>query len=159
MYEVAQRSLKVALAYTCRMRRVEVLRALKSQIQKDGFEVRRAKGSNTAVTKWSPMLSAAINMALELPGHSVFLLHDDRGLPITETAFNSAFRRAQQKAKGVATDWTFHDIKAMGDRLFRTRTSRLLSGTSRPAWLLCTTGRRRWLRRRMITEETLFWIT
>ena len=49
------------LAYLCRMRRIEVLNAKRSQILEHGFDTLRAKGSRSAITLWSDRLRDAVN--------------------------------------------------------------------------------------------------
>lgn len=96
-------------AYLCRMRMGEILKATKRQILDDGFDTLRSKGSNDAITLWTPRLRLAVRDAQRLPGDSIYLLHDARGLPYTKEAFSRAFREARGN-----NDWTFHDLKARG---------------------------------------------
>lgn len=119
------------LAYLCRLRNSEV-RALKhSDIQGDLLKITRGKGSLGEFTKISPRLQAAINMAKAInpgapaPIKGAYLLHDAKGMPISKNRFDSAWKRAMDKAVelGIAIDgkvlrlserFTFHDIKAKG---------------------------------------------
>ena len=80
------------LAYLCRMRRGEVLGALRSDIRDDGFMVRRTKGSRDMLTAWTPRLRDAVAAGLNSPRdiEGVFIIQDKRGLPINSNTFWSA---------------------------------------------------------------------
>lgn len=105
------------LAFLCRMRRGEVLSALRSDVKPGGFDTRRSKGSRDAITAWSDRLRAAINAALATPRSldGVYLLQDARGQPITAAAFSSAWRRLQALVRAIGIEpFPFHDLKAKG---------------------------------------------
>lgn len=108
------------LAYLCRMRKIEILTAKKSQILDKGFETLRRKGSRDAVTLWSNRLTDAIKAASNLPlVHGVsttYLIHDKYGQPIKESTFNTSWQRRMREAvdsKGIAR-FTTHDLKRKG---------------------------------------------
>lgn len=101
------------MAYLCRMRRIEILDARKSQMLKEGFDTKRAKGSRDAITEWSDRLKAAMKSEHEIS--SMYVLHDAKGQRITEEAFKSAWRRLKVKMdKAEIEPFNFHDIKAAG---------------------------------------------
>lgn len=119
-------------AYLCRMRKSEVL-ALDDEkhILEDGIFVERGKGSSNEITKWSPRLRAAYDGIKELNKNyptiigKRLLFKDRKGLKISDSAFNSAWRRVRDKAmtEGLRIDgitvllkepFNFHDLKAKG---------------------------------------------
>ena len=125
-------SYAMEFAYLCRMRKSEVL-ALDEEkhILEEGIFVVRGKGSSNEITKWSPRLIAAyegikeLNKDLPTVIGSRLLFKDKKGLAISETAFNSAWRRIRGKAmtegleiNGVTVKlkeaFNFHDLKAKG---------------------------------------------
>ena len=110
------------LAYLCRMRRGEVLGALRSDIREDGFMVRRLKGSRDMLTNWTPRLRDAVDAALNSPRdiEGMFIIQDKRGRPIDPKTFCSAWYRFKSKlvAAGIAP-FNFHDLKAKGATDFK----------------------------------------
>ncbi len=101
------------LAYLCRMRRIEILNARKSQILEEGFDTKRSKGSRSTITQWSDRLSEAVKSPHEIA--SMYVLHDAKGQMIKEDAFKSAWRRLKAKMRGMGIEpYNFHDIKAAG---------------------------------------------
>lgn len=136
--EVASRSAykyieyAMEFAYLCRMRKSEVL-ALDDDkhILPEGIFVERGKGSANEITAWSPRLRAAYEGIKALTaGYPTiigkrWLFKDKKGSRITETAFNSAWRRVRDSAMadGLVIDgvtvklkepFNFHDLKAKG---------------------------------------------
>jgi integrase len=108
------------IAYLCRMRKIEVLSATKSQVLREGFDTLRRKGSRDAITSWSPRLRAAIDAALALPlvkGVSTnYLIHNKYGQPIKVNSFNTGWQRRMRaciREKGIAR-FTLHDLKRKG---------------------------------------------
>lgn len=102
------------MAYLCRMRRIEVLNAKRSQILDQGFDTLRTKGSRSAITLWSDRLRAAVNYnAGEVK--SVYIIHDKNGQKITEEAFKSAWTRLKKLMVEAGIEaFNYHDLKAMG---------------------------------------------
>lgn len=115
IFDIAPRYIQqgMELAYLCRMRRVEILNATRSQILDSGFVTSRAKGSRSAITEWSDRLRAAVKASDGVS--SIYILHDNKGQKITEEAFKSAWRRLQAKMPKMGIDkFNFHDLKAAG---------------------------------------------
>lgn len=105
------------IAYLCRMRRGEILKATRDQVLEDGLDTLRLKGSRDTLTTWSDRLRAAIALANALPAQisSIYIIHDKHGQPITNTAFNSAWRRHKHRMKKTGMEpFNFHDLKAKG---------------------------------------------
>lgn len=100
------------MAYLCRMRRIEVLNAKRSQILEQGFDTLRTKGSRSAITLWSDRLRAAVNYNAG-DVKSMYIIHDKNGQKITEEAFKSAWTRLKKLLvdKGIEV-FNYHDIKA-----------------------------------------------
>ena len=119
-FELAPDWIKAAmeLAYLCRGRKGEILAlTVKGHLLENGIYLKRTKGSNSEVTKWSDRLRAAVELAKthHRAVISPFLLHGSDGQKIKDSAFNSAWQRMMKKfhaAGGV--HFTFHDIKAKG---------------------------------------------
>jgi integrase len=112
VYDLAPDHYKVAmeLAYLCRMRRNEVLDTRYRDVESDGLNTRRLKGSNSALTLWTPRLRAAVEMGLKgkmrVPDMPLV------GMGIKGDTFTQGFRKLVKRA-GV--EWfVFHDIKAKG---------------------------------------------
>lgn len=102
------------LAYLLRARVSEVLSLQREDLGDDGIHLRRAKGSESEITLWSPRLQAAVAeaKAVNRAVISPYLLHTTRGRQFTYTAVRQAFTRARERA-GIL-DVTFHDLKAKG---------------------------------------------
>lgn len=102
------------LAYLCRMRRIEVLTAMRPQILEQGLDTLRAKGSRSAITLWSERLRAAVNYKAG-DVNSMYIIHDKNGQPITEEAFKSAWTRLKKLMKETGIKpYNYHDLKAKG---------------------------------------------
>lgn len=105
------------IAYLCRMRKVEVLTALKSQVLPEGFDTLRRKGSRDAITGWSDRLRAAIDACPtdEASRFSQYLItHNAK--PIRVSSFNTMWQRRMRacvKETGI-TRFTLHDLKRKG---------------------------------------------
>jgi len=98
------------LAYLCRMRRSEVLDVRVKDIESDGLNTRRIKGSNSALTLWTVRLKDAVDLGLKgklrVPEMTVV------GMEVRGDTFTQGFR-ALVKRSGV--EWfTFHDLKSKG---------------------------------------------
>lgn len=106
------------LGYLCRMRPGEARQVLLSDIHPEGLETRRFKGSRDAITRWSPRLCQAVQMALghptSIPSNHLFC--DRHGTPLTSSAVKSAWDRIMAKAlkNGLQEKYTMHDLKAKG---------------------------------------------
>lgn len=102
------------MAYLCRMRRIEILNAKRSQILENGFDTLRTKGSRDAITLWSDRLRKAVNY----DGgdvKSVYIIHDKNGQRITDEAFKSAWTRLKKlMVEAKIEAFNFHDLKAAG---------------------------------------------
>jgi integrase len=115
VYAIASYYVKQAmeLAYLCRLRRGEILGATRSQILPEGFDTLRTKGSRDTITLWSDRLLKAVKPADGIA--SVYIVHNQSGQPITETAFKSAWTRLKKKMIKLRIEpFNFHDLKAMG---------------------------------------------
>lgn len=112
VYNIAPDHYKVAmeLAYLCRMRRGEVLDTRYRDVESEGLNTRRLKGSNSALTLWTPRLSAAVELGLKgkmrVPDMPLV------GMGIKGDTFTQGFRKLVKRA-GVEL-FVFHDIKAKG---------------------------------------------
>ena len=109
------------LAYLCRMRKSEILKATKHQVKEKGFDTKRLKGSRDTLTLWSDRLNQAIQAAYELASKvshisdDAPLIHDKWGVAIKKSAFESAWQRLKTKMKEAGIEpFTFHDLKAKG---------------------------------------------
>jgi len=116
------------MAYLCRMRRIEIRQSAESDILPVGFDTRRVKGSNDAITLWSNRLRTAVDTGLNRPRNLVRfdktkspIFTDAHGAEIKEEAFTTAWKRLMDAAEIEAkkreiefTRFTFHDIKAKG---------------------------------------------
>ncbi len=115
VYKLAPDYIKVAmeLAYLCRMRRSEVLDVRCKDIESDGLNTRRIKGSDSTLTLWSDRLKAAINLGLRdkirVPD---MLMVTFRNTTIRGDTFSKRFNKLIKDA-GVEP-FTFHDLKAAG---------------------------------------------
>lgn len=109
------------IAYLCRMRPSEARTLSEKNISERGIFVERGKGSKNEITKWSPRLHAAVNLARShFPNAPVNiehpLFHDKNGVMRTDSARKTAWKRIISKAleNGLKERFTFHDLKARG---------------------------------------------
>jgi len=106
------------LAYLCCARRGEVLALTRDSLLDDGLFLKRTKGSDSEITRWSPRLRDAVALAKSHNKNTLsrFLLHDKRGMQIRGPAFNSAWKRLMVRAvaAGLPEPFPFHDLKARG---------------------------------------------
>jgi len=139
-------------AYLCRLRCIEV-RNLKHSDIKDGcIRIVRTKGSAGELTRISPRLQSAIDMAKAIypyapsPITGAYLIHDAKGLKISKNKFDSAWQRVMKKASAVGLTvnnqqlvltepFRFHDIKAMGITDHELNSSGHLSEKSRKIYI------------------------
>ena len=119
VFDVAKVHVKVAMeiAYACRMRISEVLDTRVKDIEDDGLNTRRLKGSNDALTLWSPRLKKAVDIGLEgcvrVPDMPIVNTRSSEGVhDVKYQSFYDAFTEATEAAK--VEDFHFHDIKAKG---------------------------------------------
>jgi len=106
------------LAYLMRLRPVEVRTLQKSDCTPEGVRARRRKGSREQIVEWSARLQAAIAAAdTPSPIGSIYVLHDRRGQPITQSAFDSAWGTLMNECLSsgdLIERFHFHDLKAKG---------------------------------------------
>ena len=102
-YDVAPKHIQVAmeLAYLCRMRPSEALDVRVKDCEEKGLNTRRLKGSNDALTVWTPRLKSVIDMGLEgclrVPDMPIV---NRNGSKLTYWALNNAWRKVK-KDSGV----------------------------------------------------------
>lgn len=102
------------LAYLCRMRRMEIINAKKTQILPEGFDTLRVKGSKDAITLWSDRLRKAVDYDTGKIT-SIYIIHDRKGQRITDSAAKSAWTRLKRMMKQAGIEpFNFHDLKARG---------------------------------------------
>lgn len=104
----------IEIAYLCGLRRHEVLQLNIEDITPEGLFIRRGKGSKNEITEISPRLQKAIHFALSLhsgvePLKNRPLVRNTRGLRVSDTALNNAWRKIRTKA-GIEGAW-IHDMK------------------------------------------------
>lgn len=114
VYAIAPRYVRAAmeLAYLCVCRKGEILGMKLSQVSDDGIHIARTKGSIPNIVGWSDRLRAAYALARGTVSSAVYVLCNDRGQPVREAAFDTAWQRAQHRAGQAG--WTFHALKAKG---------------------------------------------
>jgi integrase len=132
-YGLAGNYMQVAmeLAVICRMRRGEVLDLRVKDIETEGLNTRRSKGSNSTLTLWNDRLEKAINQGLEgcLRVPEMPVINNGKGSQVAESAFKSAFQRLQAKFKAMGVEhFTFHDLKAKGVSDFEGGSKQLAAG-------------------------------
>lgn len=108
-------------AVLCRARRTEIAALTAADVQRDGIQLRRTKGSQGEITTWTKRLEGAVSFAKSLypkavtPISGAYLIHSKHGQPITKNGFDSAWRRLMDKVEDQGIDaFTFHDLKAKG---------------------------------------------
>lgn len=124
LFSVSSNVVRVAmeLAYLCCARQNDVLEMKKSQLMNEGILIKQSKTSVAQIKAWSDRLTAAINMAKELPLNSgmssLYIIHQPTGNKYTRDGFNSRWRKAKEEARAtfphLSFDFTFHDLKAKG---------------------------------------------
>jgi integrase len=109
------------LAYLCRARWSEVAAMTTEDVLEEGLRVRRGKGSRGEITAWTPRLRAAVgackayNADAPRPITGAFLIHNRRGQPIRQNAFQTAWGRAMRAWVASGGErFTYHDLKAAG---------------------------------------------
>lgn len=109
------------LAYLCRARRSEIVALRAGDALEEGLRLRRTKGSDGEITKWTPRLRAAVDGALAhsygkaTPIGDAILLLNNHGQRITDRAWNSALGRLRPKMDELGIErFTLHDLKAAG---------------------------------------------
>jgi integrase len=100
------------LAYLCRMRLSEVLDTKCKDIESEGLNTRRLKGSDSALTLWSERLQKAVNRGLggvlRVPDMTIV---NQNGSPVRRSSFQTTWQR---RMKNFEPRFTFHDLKAKG---------------------------------------------
>ena len=89
------------------------------QLTDDGILIYQGKTGKKQVKEWTPRLREAITVALAAPSKvpTTYVLHTRSGARYSASGFHSLFYRAKVRAgkkEGIATDFTFHDLKAKG---------------------------------------------
>lgn len=105
------------IAYLCRMRKIEVLTALKSQVLPEGFDTLRRKGSRDAMTGWSDRLRAAVDAcSADEAGRFSQTLVTHKGRMIRVSSFNTMWQRRMRACvkETDITRFTLHDLKRKG---------------------------------------------
>jgi integrase len=109
------------LAYLCRARWSEVASLKIVDLRDEGIFLKRLKGSDNEITKWTPRLRAAVaacrafNPSAPSPISGAFLIHTSKGAAIKQNTFQTAWGRAMRDwAKNGGERYTFHDLKAAG---------------------------------------------
>lgn len=105
------------ILYLCRMRKVEVLEARKTQVLEDGFDTLRRKGSRSAITEYSPRLTAALEvLQSDERGRFSPYLVTYLGKPVTIDGFNKMWDRHQRQCvqRYGIRPFTRHDLKRKG---------------------------------------------
>lgn len=113
-YTVAPKHIQVAmeLIYLCRMRPSEALDVRVKDCEEEGLNTRRLKGSNDALTVWTPRLKSVIDMGLEgcvrVPEMPIV---NRNGSDVSYWALNNAWRTVK-KESGV--DFKISRLKGKG---------------------------------------------
>lgn len=117
------------IGYLCRLRAAEVQALKVSDIRNGCIRVIREKGSKGELTRISPRLQRAIDVAkawnrgAPTPIKGTYLIHDKKGQAISKSAFSSAWIRIMKRACEIGIiingqvlkleePFTFHDIEA-----------------------------------------------
>lgn len=114
IYKIMPPHIQVAmeLAYLCRMRTSECLDTRVKDIEEDGLNTRRLKGSDDALTLWSPRLEKAVNQGLQgcirTPEMTIVNIN---GSPVRRSSFQTTWQR---RIIGNPHRFAFHDLKAAG---------------------------------------------
>ncbi len=94
------------LAYLCAARRDEVFSLTDRSVRKEGLWIKRTKGSDDEITRWSPRLREAvesckkINKGAPIPiNQPRYLLRRKDGSKYTKNALDSAWQRVIKKAR------------------------------------------------------------
>ncbi|UIM99599.1 tyrosine-type recombinase/integrase [Yersinia ruckeri] len=124
LYDVSPPIVRVAmeLAYLCCARQADILDMKRGQLIDEGILIQQSKTGVAQIKAWGPRLTAAINLANQLPlkkgMSSIFVLHQQSGSRYTRDGFNSRWLKAKVEAKEkypeLDFDFTFHDLKAKG---------------------------------------------
>ncbi|MEM7468219.1 MAG: tyrosine-type recombinase/integrase [Pseudomonadota bacterium] len=99
------------------LRKGDILRLKRSDIQDDGIHAYISKTRKTIVIEWTDALRDAVDAILNLkkPIYSISLFRTRRGQPYSVDGFNSIWQRKMRKAleEGVLKErFTDHDIRA-----------------------------------------------
>lgn len=118
VYDVMPHHIQVSmeLAYLCRMRLSEVLDTRCSDIEEHGLNTRRLKGSDDALTTWTPRLQSAVdsglNSVLRVPKMTIVNV---KGSPVKRSSFQTTWQRYMVKfEKENGFRFSFHDLKRKG---------------------------------------------
>ena len=117
------------LAYLCRLRRVEVITLMESAETDAGIVSNRRKGSRDNVTKWSPRLRSAwdlairerdarwqkLRMAVPMRAEDRPVFVNRQGARMTEDGFSTAFTRAMDAfVEAGGERFSIHGLKHRG---------------------------------------------
>ena len=149
VYDMAGHYVQVAmeLAYTLRMRRGETLDLRVKDLEDEGVNTRRLKGSLNTLTLWNDRLKAAVDTGLDgclrVPMMPVV---NSKGSEIHKDAFRSAWQSLMRKVmrKGLLKErFTFHDLKAKGISDFEGEGGKQLAGGHKSAAMTAVYDRKR----------------
>ncbi len=120
------------VAYLCAARVSDVLALKWEQVGVEGIFIQQGKTGKKQIKAWNPRLRAAIDKAKALPA-SEYVISNQYGNRYAYKGFNEMWVEARNKAgslTGIATDFTFHDLKAKGisDYEGSSRDKQLFSG-------------------------------
>ncbi|MFA3810277.1 tyrosine-type recombinase/integrase [Escherichia albertii] len=120
------------IAYLCAARISDVLALKWEQIGHEGIFIQQGKTGKKQIKAWNPRLQAAIEKARQLP-KSAYVISNQYGNRYMYKGFNEIWVEARNQAgkiAGIATDFTFHDLKAKGisDYEGSSRDKQLFSG-------------------------------
>ena len=103
----------IQIAYLTGMRRGDILGLKRSDITEHGIFNQQGKTSKKLLATMTPDLKMAINIAksAQKASHIQYLFLNNKNEPITETGFNSAWRRLREKT-GIL-DIHFHDLRGL----------------------------------------------
>lgn len=119
VYDAGSIAVKVAMeiSYLCAARQGDVLKLTKSQITKEGIDIKQGKTGKRQIKTWTPRLRAAVKLAesIETKNASIYVIPTQTGTAYTSSGFRAMFTKAKLKARDetkMKLDYTFHDIKA-----------------------------------------------
>lgn len=125
----------ITIAYSCRLRGIEVIDLTDGDVLEVGLLCRRRKGSLTNITAWSPELRGAVSALQEFRKKAVVahrganivplkatdraLVYSEDGSPLNKSSLDSAWGRLMDRAivEGVITAeqrFTLHGLKHKG---------------------------------------------
>ncbi|MEL4241179.1 MULTISPECIES: tyrosine-type recombinase/integrase [Shewanella] len=112
--------LAIEISYLCAARQGDVIDLKWSQVTEEGLFIQQGKTGKRQIKGWSNRLRNIIDEAKSLQScvASIYVINKDRGGKLSSEGIRSSWRRAINKMKEqyphLATDFTFHDLKAKG---------------------------------------------